>query len=142
MDAKNKQTVLVGVILGFLLVALIGAYTAYISLFPMAKPMDTVLPKDILSVSVCPRGGEETVVSDAAVLLALMADAEPTRTMSVNDTPATAMYYTVSMRTHEREYRYFVYEDHGTVHIEIPYEGVYRAEHELLALVQRITKGV
>ena len=141
MDTRNKQTVLVGVMLGFLLVALIGAYTAYISLFPFAEPMDAALPKDILSVSVCQRDGVETVVSDAAALLALMADAEPTRTMSVNDYPTAAMYYTVFLQTNEWECRYFIYEDHGTVYIEIPYGGVYRAEGELLALVQSLTTG-
>ncbi len=141
MDTRNKQTVLVGVMLGFLLVALIGAYTAYISLFPFAEPMDAALPKDILSVSVCQRDGVETVVSDAAALLALMADAEPTRIMSVNDYPTAAMYYTVFLQTNEWECRYFIYEDHGTVYIEIPYGGVYRAEQELLALVQSLTTG-
>lgn len=139
MDARNRGYILIGVILGLLLVALIGAYTAYISLFPMAKPMDTVLPKDILSVSVCPKGGEETVVEDTAALLDLMADAEPTRTMSVNDYPTAAMYYTVSIRTHEWNCQYFIYEDHGTVYIEIPYGGVYRADSALLVLVQGLT---
>ena len=141
MDTRNKQTVLVGVMLGFLLVALIGAYIAYISLFPFAEPMDAALPKDILSVSVCQRDGEETVVLDAAALLALMADAEPTRIMSVNDYPTAAVYYTVFLQTNEWECRYFIYEDHGTVYIEIPYGGVYRAEQELLALVQSLTTG-
>ena len=139
MDAQKSKRILVFVMLGLVLAASLGVYAVYNKLFPFAEPMDAALPKDILFVSVCQRDGEETVVSDTAALLALMADAEPTRTMSVNDTPTTAVYYTVFLQTHERKCWYFVYEDHGTVYIEIPYEGVYRAEQELLALVQSLT---
>ena len=141
MDTQKSKRILVFIMLGLVLAASLGVYAVYNKLFPFAEPMDTALPKDILSVSVCQRDGEETVVSDAAVLLSLMADAEPTRTMSVNDTPTTAMYYTVFLQTNEWECRYFIYEDHGTVYIEIPYGGVYRAEQELLALVQSLTTG-
>lgn len=142
MDTQKSKRILVFVMLGLVLAASLGVYAVYNKLFPFAEPMYAALPKDILSVSVCQRDGVETVVSDAAALLALMADAIPTRTMSVNDTPTTAVYYTVFLQTHERKCWYFIYEDHGTVYIEIPYEGVYRSEQELLALVQSITTGV
>ena len=122
-----------------LLLALgIGGYAAYNELFPMAKPIVVAQQEQIQSVSVSLQDVAETTITDATALLAMIADAEPTRIMSVNDDPTAKVYYTVTAAVPEREYRYFVYEDNGEVLIEIPYEGVYRADRELLVQIKKM----
>ena len=55
----------------------------------------------------------------------------------MDDYPASRLYYGVEIQTNENQYRYYVYEDGKQVYIEIPYEGIYTAEMELLDLVSK-----
>ena len=45
-------------------------------------------------------------------------------------------YYVLEIEVAERVYRYMIYEEHGTVYAEVPYEGVYRIDGEAIYLLK------
>jgi len=132
----KSSRILAAIVLILTLILAIGGYTVYNSLFPMAEQMYIPPLEEILSVSVSPDGETEAVVQDAAALLALLADAEPTRIMSASDYPTVKVYYTVTAAVSARIHRYYIYEKDAQVYVEIPYEGIWRADKQLLEFVE------
>lgn len=98
-------------------------------MFPKAKPVD--FPKDFERLTVIPYGSEteQTVYpEDAALLLDVLRDAQPTRRQSVNDFPAGREYttFTIHGSGDSPSYaRFFLYEDGDDMILEIPYGGIY-----------------
>ena len=56
--------------------------------------------------------------------------------MSVNDYPVVSPYYVVEVQLAERFMRYMIYEDNCTAYVEIPYEGVYKIDKEVVSILK------
>lgn len=69
-------------------------------------------------------------------LLYYINNAKATRMMSANDYPYIRPYYLIEIKTMERVFRYMAYEEHGTAYIELPYEGIYVVETEMLEILK------
>ena len=74
---------------------------------------------------------------DYESLLQHLSSGIPTRRQAMNDTPTVQPHYCAEIRTEDRWYCYFVYEEAGQVYIEIPYEGIYESDRVMLDLVLR-----
>ena len=74
---------------------------------------------------------------DYESLLQHLSSGIPTRRQAMNDTPTVQPHYCAEIRTEDRWYCYFVYEEAGQVYIEIPYEGIYESDMVMLDLVLR-----
>ena len=57
--------------------------------------------------------------------------------MSANDYPYIRPYYLIEIKTEERVFRYMTYEDCGTAYIELPYEGIYVVETEMVEFLKQ-----
>ncbi len=104
------------------------------SLLPKAKPLELPETDAVVSASVSKQSGE-TVVLDSVGLSEVaefISASRPTRKMSVNDYPTAEEYYTVTVASVQREYRFFVYEENRFVYVELPYEGIYRSDSRFL----------
>ena len=124
---KERITVIIGVVM--IGIAFIGGYRVLNTFFPMADPIALPAEKHITAVTVYHNdGGAVSVDTERfGALLQSVSEAQPTRTVSVNDYPAVKPYYEIKLSTSEREYRYYLYTDNAHVYIEIPYEGVYKS---------------
>lgn len=119
--------------IAFFLCAALAGTAAINAFFPQAEPI--ALPEsDIISLSISENGTaeKEIPVADAHKLFQNIAEARPTRKMSVNDYPAAGAYYTVKAGTAERMFYYFIYEEGRAVYIEMPYEGIYKSNPDFL----------
>ena len=131
------------IVVGLIVGGGIFGYSMYDKMFPMAP--DIAIPEDgeIVSITVRKNSGDEATVieENADKLLAMMAEAEPTREWSVNDYPYVDEYYLICVYTSEdgAGYRYFVYRDGGRVYLELPYHGVYTVDEGILDLVSGYT---
>ena len=64
-----------------------------------------------------------------------LAKAVPTRKMSVNDYPAVRPYYKIEAVCLDITYYYFVYTEDNQTYIEVPYEGIYRADSQIYSII-------
>ena len=121
-----------------LIFAVIGGYALFESMFPMAEPLEYPSADEVTAITVeAKEGGAVTLGQEEYEnLIEGIRDAEPTREWSVNDYPTEKSYYTLSLSTDGRLYRYFVYRDGGRVYIESAYEGVYLTSEDYLLLVE------
>ena len=128
-----KRTVLV-IIIVLLAVAVIGGYAVLDRIFPVAKPISSPAIESVATITLIEKGGSSLAVdaADFGEILKNIAEAKPTRAMSVNDYPAVKTYYTIEVVTVARRYRYFVYAESEQVYIELPYEGVYKSNRQFL----------
>ncbi len=129
---KNKITIF---IVAFLCTAAV-AYAVFSSLFPKAKPINAPTAEDTVSIALI-RNDTTAHVEPAAFedFLKIITNASATRIMSVNDYPTAKTYYIIEIHTTAHTYRYFTYEENFQVYIEIPYEGVYKSNRQLLDLI-------
>ena len=129
--------VVVSVSAVLLVIFAVGAYPVYNYLFPMAEPIVCPNEDDITSISLARNNDPSAAIeiSDFAVLLQSFRNTKPTRNWSVNDYPTAKVYYTIEIDTSARHYRYFVYTEDSQVYVESPYEGVYKADRQILDLV-------
>jgi hypothetical protein len=121
-------------------VCVIGGYAVLDNIFPKADPIILPSKEDITTISLIQNNGSSVTVEseEFEYILQYISNAQPTRTMSVNDYPATKTYYTVEVTTPERVYRHFIYADNSQVYIEIPYEGVYKSNQQFLDFLKNI----
>lgn len=135
--------VVVSVSAVLLVIFAVGAYPVYNYLFPMAEAIVCPAGDDITSVSLARSSDPSAAIeiSDFATLLQTFRNTKPTRNWSVQDYPAAETYYTIEIRTSERQHRYFVYTEGSQVYLESPYEGVYEANQELTNLLENLFKG-
>lgn len=132
----NKK-LLIAIIAALLCIAAIGAYAVLDSIFPKAEPINILSEKDTMSALLIRNDKVTAMVKteDLEVLLKNINTAKPTRKMSVNDYPSVKAYYILELHTSARFHRYFIYEENSQVYIEIPYEGIYKADSKILDLV-------
>lgn len=132
---KRKVWGYVLLFLGMLLVIL--GYCLFNRIFPKAKPIRTPELNNIRSVSVAINTEEGFLINDVNMegLLEEIRDVKPTRMQSLNDYPTCRPFYQLEIKTEERTFRYFIYEEGEEIYVEVSYEGVYAADIKLFDFV-------
>ena len=131
------------IIIALLGVAVIGVYAILNNIFPKADPIKFPDTESITAITLIQKDGSSVAVetADFGEILKNITNAQPTRTMSVNDYPTAKTYYTIEVDTAARQYRYFLYAENSQVYVELPYEGVYKANQQFLDFVLEYFKG-
>lgn len=131
-----KKTWFVAII-ALLAIAVLGGYAVFDSIFPKVAPIKCPDIQSVTSVTLVENNGVSVTVetTDFEEILTNITNGQPTRAMSVNDYPTAKSYYTVEVYTEARQYRYFLYVENSQVYIEIPYEGIYKTDHQFLDFV-------
>ena len=131
------------IIIALLGIAVIGGYAVLNSIFPKADPIKFPDTESITAITLIQKDGSSVAVetADFGEILKNITNAQPTRTMSVNDYPTAKTYYTIEVDTAARQYRYFLYAENSQVYIELPYEGIYKANQQFLDFVLEYFKG-
>ena len=133
---KKKIVVTVVITVVFLL---FGGYLILDGIFPKADPIVQLESDMIETVNLRDNEDEEIVLSEEELqkLFYYINNAKATRMMSANDYPYIRPYYLIQIKTVERAFRYMAYEDNGTAYIELPYEGIYVVESEMVELLKQ-----
>lgn len=135
---ERKSRIFLCVVIVVIFLGLTGAWMLFDSVFPKAGPIEHFRIDMVESVAVYDNENNVVDISEAekGMLITFLNDAESTRKMSVNDYPTVRPYYVLEIEVAERVYRYMIYEEHGTVYAEVPYEGVYRIDREAIYLLK------
>ena len=135
---KIMKWISVVVAIAILIFAIIGGYILFNKMFPLADPLEHPCKDDVTLITIeHDMNGSRTIDKERYDdLMSGIKDAEPTREWSVNDYPTVKSYYTVSLNTDGRAFRYFVYRDGGRVYIESAYEGIYLTNEGYLQLIE------
>ncbi len=134
----KKKNIILTIVLIVCVGLLAGAVYLFNDIFPKAKPIRHPEPNEIVSVKLSCNTPDATIPMSEKYyedLIRYISEAKPTRKQTLNDTPTSGAYYGVEIQTDEMQYRYFVYEEGELVYIEMPYEGIYEAEHTLFSIV-------
>ena len=78
----------------------------------------------------------EIISNDLDSILSRLSEAEPTRKMTVQETPDAQMYYEIAVKTNERTHYFYVYEEDDVCYVEIPYEGIYTIGNGMIELLR------
>ena len=136
-----KKIVILVVALAIIAGLIIGGYLMIDSLFPKAEPINVPSASSVASMTVIKnesrQDGEQREIASADIdsILSLLSEAEPTRKMSVQDSPDAKTYYEIAVKTSERTHSFYVYFESGTCYVEIPYEGIYTVDNVLVNLL-------
>lgn len=138
LERRMKKKIVVTVVIVVMLL-LFGGYLILDDIFPKAEPIVQIEVGMIESVSLYNNEDEEIVICESELqkFLYYINNAKATRMMSANDYPYIRPYYLIEIKTMERVFRYMAYEDHGTAYIELPYEGIYVVENEIVELLKQ-----
>ena len=130
------------IIIALLGIAVIGGYAILNNIFPKADPIKFPDTESITAITLIQKDGSSVAVetADFGEILKNITNAQPTRTMSVNDYPTAKIYYTIEVDTAARQYRYFLYAENSQVYIELPYEGIYKSNQQFLDFVAEYFK--
>lgn len=137
----NKKIFVLLVALLVIVGLVISGYLAIDNLFPKADPINVPSAGSVASMTVTKnemrKAGEPREIASADIdsILSQLSEAEPTRKMSVQDSPDAQTYYEIAVRTDERTHYFYVYFENGTCYVEIPYEGVYIIDNGLVNLL-------
>ena len=129
--------IVIVILAGFIL----GGYFVIDSLFPKADPINVPSASSVVSMTVKKNEDRkdeeprEIANADIDSILSHLSEAEPTRKMSVQDSPDAKTYYEIAVKTDERTYYFYAYEEGGIYYIEIPYEGIYTTDKGFLELL-------
>ena len=131
------------IIIALLGIAVIGGYAVLNNIFPKADPIKFPDTESITAITLVQKDGSSVAVetADFGEILKNITNAQPTRIMSVNDYPTAKTYYTIEVDTAARQYRYFLYAENSQVYVELPYEGIYKANQQFLDFVLEYFKG-
>ena len=136
------KKIIIPIIAVIVLAALIGGgYLVMDSLFPKADPINVPSASSVVSMTVIKnesrQNGEPREIASADIdsILSLLSEAEPTRKMSVQDSPDAKTYYEIAAKTSERTHYFYVYFESGDCYVEIPYEGIYIVDKGLCNLL-------
>ncbi len=137
MEAKPKKTK-EKILLFLVLLTLIGLYFVFDHIFPKAsKHFEFIRTLSNHQVSY---GGDPVHLSQAEfqALLDGLYEAKPTRKGSHSDHPQVNSYYQIDFDSDvDGIYpRLYLYEYGGEVYFEIPYGGIYKTNHNTLALLE------
>ena len=136
------KKIIIPIIVVVVIAALIGgSYLLIDSLFPKADPINIPSASSVVSMTVIKnesrQDGEPREIASADIdsILSLLYEAEPTRKMSVQDSPDAKTYYEIAAKTDERTHYFYVYFDNVTCYVEIPYEGIYIVDKGIVNLL-------
>ena len=131
----SKRTKKIAACALVLLIATCG-YLALNTFFPKARPISFPAAESVSAGSITAENVSAAIQPETLnVLVQHILRAEPTRRKSVNDAPAAEPCYLVRLQTSGGEFRCYIYEEAAQVYIEVPYEGIYRSEQEVLDLI-------
>ena len=136
-----KKIIIPIVVVVILAVLILGGYLIIDSLFPKAAPINVPSANSVVSMTVKKNENRndgdlsEIANDDVYSILSKLSEAEPTRKMSVQDSPDAKTYYEIAVKTDERTYYFCAYEEGGIYYIEIPYEGIYTTDKGFLELL-------
>ena len=136
-----KKIVILVVALAIIAGLIIGGYLMIDSLFPKADPINAPSASSVVSMTVKKNENRndgdlrEIANADVDSILSNLSEAEPTRKMSVQDSPDAQTYYEIAAKTNERTHYFYIYFESGTCYVEIPYEGIYTVDNELVNLL-------
>ena len=136
-----KKIVILVVALAIIAGLIIGGYLMIDSLFPKADPISVPSASSVVSMTVKKNDnrndGDLREIEDTDVdsILSKLSEAEPTRKMSVQDSPDAQTYYEIAVKTDERTHYFYIYFESGTCYVEIPYEGIYAVDKGLVNLL-------
>ncbi len=131
------------VIIALLSISIIGGgYAVLDNIFPKAATINCPTEDSITSISLIQNNNVSVTIdaTDFEEFLQNIRNAQPTRQMSVNDYPRVKTYYTIVVDTSVREYKYFIYTENSQVYIELPYEGIYKANQQVLDFIVKYFK--
>ena len=120
-----------------------GGYAVLDNIFPKAANINYPTEDSITSISLIQNNNVSVTIdaTDFEEFLQNIRNAQPTRQMSVNDYPTVKTYYTIVVDTSVREYKYFIYAENSQVYIELPYEGIYKANQQVLDFIVKYFKN-
>ena len=136
-----KKIVILVVALAIIAGLIIGGYLMIDSLFPKADPINVPSASSVVSMTVKKNENRndgdlrEIANADVDSILSKLSEAEPTRKMSVQDSPDAQTYYEIAVKTNERTHYFYIYFESGTCYVEIPYEGIYTVDNRLVNLL-------
>lgn len=136
-----KKIVILVVALAIIAGLIIGGYLMIDSLFPEADPINVPSASSVVSMTVKKNENRndgdlrEIANADVDSILSKLSEAEPTRKMSVQDSPDAQTYYEIAVKTNERTHYFYIYFESGTCYVEIPYEGIYTVDNGLVNLL-------
>ena len=136
-----KKIVILVVALAIIAGLIIGGYLMIDSLFPKADPINVPSASSVVSMTVKKNENRndgdlrEIANADVDSILSKLSEAEPTRKMSVQDSPDAQIYYEIAVKTNERTHYFYIYFESGTCYVEIPYEGIYTVDNGLVNLL-------
>ena len=136
-----KKIVILVVALAIIAGLIIGGYLMIDSLFPKADPINVPSASSVVSMTVKKNENRndgdlrEVANADVDSILSKLSEAEPTRKMSVQDSPDAQTYYEIAVKTNERTHYFYIYFESGTCYVEIPYEGIYTVDNGLVNLL-------
>ena len=138
-----KKIIIPIIVLVVILVGLIlGGYLLMDRLFPKADPINVPTSDAVISMTVSKtemrKAGDprEVASTDIEGILTKLSEAEPTRKMTLQDTPDAQVYYEIAAKTDKRTHYFYVYEEGGRYYVEIPYEGIYTVDKGLMELLR------
>lgn len=134
-----KRKILFGMSIVIALIVFVIGYFVFNSIFPRAEGIEYPAYENLVYVSVSCNNRDEIQINreDFEKFILNIHSAKPTRRQSVNDYPGINPFYTIEMKTTEKTYRYFLYEE-GAFYIEIPYQGVYYSTAEFYGMVSQL----
>ena len=136
-----KKIIIPIIVIVILAGLILGGYFVIDSLFPKADPINVPSASSVVSLTVKKnedrKDEEPREIADADIddILSKLSEAEPTRKMSVQDSPDAKTYYEIAAKTDERTHYFYVYFDNGTCYVEIPYEGIYTVDKGIVNLL-------
>ncbi len=122
---------------------IICGYAVFDNVFPKAGPIKCPTIENITSITLTQNNDVSVTMetADFEEFLQYLSNSQPTRMVTVNDYPTAKPYYYIEVDASERQYWYFVYAENSQVYIEIPYEGIYKANEQFLDFVLEYFKG-
>ena len=114
-----KKIVILVVALAIIAGLIIGGYLMIDSLFPKADQINAPSASSVVSMTVKKNENRndgdlrEIANSDVDSILSKLSEAEPTRKMSVQDSPDAQTYYEIAVKTNERTHYFYLYFESG-----------------------------
>ena len=136
-----KKIIIPIIVIVILAGLILGGYFVIDSLFPKADPINVPSASSVVSMTVKKNENRndgdlrEIANADVDSILSKLSEAEPTRKMSVQDSPDAKTYYEIAVKTNERTHYFYVYFENGDCYVEIPYEGIYTVDEGVCYLL-------
>ena len=136
-----KKIIIPIIVIVILAGLILGGYFVIDSLFPKADPINVPSTSSVVSMTVKKNENRndgdlrEIANADVDSVLSKLSKAEPTRKMSVQDSPDAQTYYEITAKTSEKTHYFYVYFESGACYVEIPYEGIYTVDKGIVNLL-------